>query len=116
MDILYLSVSFPSKQICASMVQEIVLITYTTHFSLFTCSKEQHPGNHEFTTIIVAKQILIEYLFTVNISENVMCVWTILKKTKELQKFFFLKLTTLPDVLKIYVNYKENVLYFYCVF
>lgn len=34
------------------------------------------------------------------------------KKTKELQQFFFLNL--LPAVLKIYVNYKENVLYFYC--
>lgn len=36
------------------------------------------------------------------------------QKTKELQKFFFLNL--LPAVLKMYVNYIENVPYIYFVF
>lgn len=36
------------------------------------------------------------------------------QKTKELQKVFFLNLQ--PAALKIYVSYKENVLYFYNVF
>lgn len=42
-----------------------------------------------------------------------MCVWKNLKKLKSYKNIF---INLLPFVLKIYVNYIENVLYFYCVF